>query len=466
MKHPKKVLSVFTLAMINVALIVSLRGLPLMAENGLASIFFFLFAALFFLIPVSFVSAELATGWPQTGGVFIWVKEAFGARCGFLAIWLQWIQNVIWYPTVLSFTAATIAYLFNPTLAENKWYNMVMILAIYWGATLLNFRGLKLSGWITTVSVICGTLIPGALIIALGCTWLISGNPSQVTFSLANTIPNFSHFNTITFLAGVLLLFAGMEVSAAHAQEVKNPQRDYPRAILLATLIALVVFILGTLAITIVVPQTELSLTAGLLQAFTAFFDAYHIGALVPLLALLIAFGTVGQIITWIVGPSKGLYATSKQGDLPPVLKTVNNRHVPTHILVLQGVIVTALSLVFLFMPNVSASYWILTALTAQLYLIMYILLFLAALRLRYTQPHVRRAFRIPGGNVGMWIVSLIGITGAAFAIFIGFFPPAQLKAASPTFYVTFLLGGIATMIAAPLAIYALRKPSWKNQQI
>jgi amino acid transporter len=98
-------MSVLTLAIMNITAVVSLRGLPAEAEYGLSSIFYYTFAAIFFLIPVSLVAAELATGWPEKGGVFRWVGEAFGPRWGFVAIFLLWIESTIWFPTVLTFAA-------------------------------------------------------------------------------------------------------------------------------------------------------------------------------------------------------------------------------------------------------------------------------------------------------------------------------------------------------------------------
>ena len=126
---PKRSLNVFVLAMMNVAVIMSLRGLPMMAKEGLSMFFYLLFAGAVFLIPTSLVSAELATGWPEGGGVYRWVKEAFGGRFGFIAIWLQWIQNVIWYPTVLAFAGGALAYLFlDPKLASSKIFTVIVIL--------------------------------------------------------------------------------------------------------------------------------------------------------------------------------------------------------------------------------------------------------------------------------------------------------------------------------------------------
>jgi amino acid transporter len=202
----KKALNVFTLVMMNLAVICTLRGLPMMAEDGFSLVFYYLVTVLVFVIPVSLVSAELATSWPPRGpgGVYIWVKEAFGERWGFLAIWLQWIQNVIWFPTALSFIAGTMAYVFAPQLANNKVYMVVVILVVYWGGTLANFRGTKTSGTISSICVIGGVFVPGALIIMLGIIWIFGGNVSQISFSAHTFFPDLSDINNIVFLAGAL----------------------------------------------------------------------------------------------------------------------------------------------------------------------------------------------------------------------------------------------------------------------
>ncbi|MCB1115604.1 MAG: amino acid permease [Chlamydiia bacterium] len=456
-------LSVFLLAMMNVAVIMSLRGLPLMAEEGLSLLFYLCFSALIFLIPTSLISAELATGWPEGGGVYRWVKEAFGDHAGFTAIWLQWIQNVIWYPTILAFAAGALSYLFlDPALAENKWFNVAIILIVYWGATFINFRGVVASGRLTSLGVLCGTIFPGVLIIGLGLTWLLMGKPLAFLETSQSIFPDFSNFKNISFLAGVVLLFAGMEVSAVHANEVNDPKKNYPKAIFLSALIILIVFTFGSLSIASVLPPNKISLTAGLMQGFKELFELFSISWLLPVMGFLIAFGAIGGVTAWIVGPSKGLFATAKSGDIPPFLETKNNNNVPTHILIIQGCIVTILSLVFLLMPTVSTAFFLLTALTAILYLMMYILLYASAIRLRYTQPNVKRTYKVPGGNFGMWIVGGLGILGALFAIVVGFFPPAQLPIGNPLFYIFFLIGGLLILLGAPLLIIHFRKPSWK----
>lgn len=457
----KRILTVFMLAMINVAALGSVKNWPTTAEFGFSSIFFFLLATLIFFIPTALVSAELATGWPKLGGIFVWVKEAFGHRLGFLSIWLLWIENVIWYPTILSFIAGTGAYIFSPSLATNKWYLTSVILIVFWGVTFLNLLGMKIYGWISTIGVIGGTFIPGILIITLGVMWYFSGNPMQITFSLDSLIPNMSNPEQLVFFTGVLLSLCGMEMSAIHAKDVKNPQVDYPRAILTSGIIIVVSTILGVLAIASVVPQKEIGLNTGAMQALEMFLNSYHLKALIPFVAILVSMGAIGSLSTWIVGPSRGLLAAAQMGDLPQLFRKVNRHNMPTSLLIAQGVIVSILSFMFVFMPTVNSAYWILSVMVAQLYLIMYLLMFAAAIKLRYKKPDVVRAYKIPGGNIGMWIVASLGFFSSIFALMIGFFPPAQIPTGNTYFYVAFLILGMVVICLTPSLILTFKKKSW-----
>jgi glutamate:GABA antiporter len=455
-------LSVFALAMINVALIMSLRGLPMMAKEGLSMVFYILFAAILFLLPVSLVSAELASGWPENGGVYRWVKEAFGPKLGFTAIWLQWIQNTIWFPTVLAFAAAALAYLFvDPTLASNKLYNLIVILAIYWGATFVTFSGMKTSSWVTTAGVIIGTLFPGILIIILGFFWVAAGHPIEFLKVPHSFFPNFTNFSSLAFLGGITLLFAGMEVGAVHIKELKNPKKDYPKAVFISLIIIAVIFFLGSFAIASSIPHYKISLTAGIMEGFKDMLHMFKLDWALPIMGLFIAFGAIGGVTAWIGGPSKGLLATAKDGDLPPFLQYTNKKGVQTHILWIQGIIVTILSLVFVLMPNVSAAFFLLTALTATLYLIMYLLLYAAAIRLKYSQPNVERSYKVPGGKIGMWITAGIGLIAVLFAIVVSFFPPSLLKIGSSTFYVLFMVIGTIIFVGLPILINHFKRKSW-----
>lgn len=453
----KRQLTVFILAMINVAAICNLKNFPITAQLGFSSIFYYALASLFFFIPVSLISAELATGWPETGGVYIWVKKALGKKIGFLAIFLQWANNVIWYPSILSFTAASFAYIINPKLADHPVYIAISVLVLFWTLTFINLRGMKTSGWISTVGVIAGTILPGIIIISLGISWVYQGNPLQTPLTLSALIPS-DGFNDLGLLAGVLLTLAGMEMSAVHAKEVKNPKKNYPKAIFLSAIIILILTTLGGLSIAIVVPENTMNLASGTMEAFAFFLKSYNLLWTLPIIAIAITIGAVGMVSTWIVGPTKGLLAAALDHDLPKFFEKKNKEGMPISLLLGQGVIVSLLCLVFLFMPSVSDSYWILFNLTALLYLLMYILMFIAGIVLRYKHPEVKRAYKVPFKNVGMWIVGLMGIIGCSFAFVVGFFPPPQLDQNSLIVYESFLIGGVVFFSVIPFFIKRFSK--------
>lgn len=466
MESSRKFLNVPLLALLNLAIMTSLRNLPIVSEFGFASSFFYLLVAIVFLFPAALISAELATGWARTGGVYIWVKEAFGPGWGFFAIWMQWIHSVPWFPAILSFSASALAYLIHPPLADNKMYLLGFTLLGFWSFTLFNYFGLKISSWFSAFGVICGTILPGVLLIVLGVIWVAQGNPLQIEFSKEALIPDLSNIQNLVFLTGLFLAFGGLEVSAAHAKEVRDPQTTFPKAMLLASIVALVIYSIGALAIAIMIPKEKISLVSGLMEAFTLFLGHFHLSWLIVPLGIMIIYGAVGELNAWIIGPVRSMHATSKHGDLPPILQKLNKRGAPAHLLLFQAIIVTIASCVFLFMPNASSAFWILSAIAVQLYLIMYILMFLAAIKLRYSHPHIERPYKIPYRMHGIWFVASLGILSSTFAFFMGFIPPGQLQVGNLFFYEGFLIGGIAIMSLIPYLIYKCRDPSWENKHV
>ena len=155
-----KKIPLFALVLLIVSAVDSIRNLPASALFGTPLIFFFILSAFIFLIPISLVAAELSAIFPEKGGVYHWVHKAFGEKMGMLAIWLQWINTMVWYPTILSFIAGTAAYLISPDLAENKTYLIGAILIIFWGLTFINLFGLHVSSKVNSICVLIGTMFP------------------------------------------------------------------------------------------------------------------------------------------------------------------------------------------------------------------------------------------------------------------------------------------------------------------
>jgi amino acid transporter len=456
----KATLGVFALAMIEVTAVLSIRNFPSMAEEGWSMIAWYLLGLITFFLPLSLVAGELATAWPQGGGVYAWVRQAFGERSGFISIWCEWSENVVWFPTVLSFIAATFAYVISPALGNNSLYLVGVMLGVFWVVTLGNFFGERFSSPISTWGGIFGAILPTIVIILLLFVSIFRGDSPAVPFSASALVPTLD-MATLPFVATVVLIFAGMEMAGFHALDTRDPAKDFPRAIGLSMIGIFAMTVLGTLAIMWVVPAKELGLASGVMQALETMLDKIGIGWLTAPMALLIAVGGVAQFSTWLIGPAKGLGVAAAQGDMPKVWRSHNKHGSPVAVLLIQGVIGSAFSLAFL-LPSVNSAYWILSAITTEVIIIMYLFMFVAVIKLRYSQPDAPRPYKVPGGKAGVWIVAGIALAALVFSFVVGLFPPNVIKGIGPIAYVVILLvATFALSIGGPLIFWVLRKPGW-----
>jgi amino acid transporter len=459
-------LTTFALVMLITGAVDSIRNLPATSLFGSSLIFFFIFSAIVFLIPTALVSAELASGCTDKSGIFHWVKSAFGEKYAFLAIWLQWITNLVWFPTILSFIAGLIAYVIHPEWAQNKFFLVSVILLTFWSLTLFNLKGISVSAKFTSFCAIFGMVIPMAMIIGLAILWLALGHPSQIHFTAANIFPTLSHANTWVSLTAIITAFAGMELAAVHIKDIRDPQKTFPKALYISVWLIVITMLFGSLAIAIVLPQNQINLVNGVMQAFTSFFQVYHIEWCVPVVTMMILIGSLGGIISWVVSPAKGLLQAAQMGYLPKFLQKENKHGVAANLLITQAVIVSIVCMAFIFMPSVSASYWLLTALSTQLYVLMYVMMFFTGLRTRYKFPNLARSFTIPGGKFGLWSVCLLGLVGCTITLIVGFFPPDGIDVGNAMQYEMIFGGGMLVMILPILFFYFYKSRNQKAESL
>jgi len=404
----------------------------------------------------------------KQGGVFRWVGEAYGKKLGFLAIWVQWIESTIWYPTVLTFGAVSIAFIgmndtHDMTLASNKYYTLAVVLIIYWLATFISLKGMGWVGKVAKIGGMVGTIIPAALLIILGIVYLASGGHSNLDFH-SSFFPDLTNFDNVVLAASIFLFYAGMEMGGIHVKDMQNPSKNYPKAVFIGALITVIIFVLGTFSLGIIIPAKDISLTQSLLVGFDNYFRYIHASWLSPIIAIALAFGVLAGVLTWVAGPSKGIFAVGKAGYMPPFFQKTNKLGVQKNILFVQGGAVTVLSLLFVVMPSVQSFYQILSQLTVILYLVMYLLMFSGAIYLRYNMKKSNRPFRIgKKGNGLMWIVGGLGFLGSLLAFILSFIPPSQISTGSNTVWFSVLIIGALVVVIAPFIIYAAKKPSWAD---
>jgi len=417
-------MSVFSLIMITSALFLTLRNVPMMTEVGMQMIFFNVIAAFAFLIPAALVSAELATAWPHSG-VYYWVSTAISPKFGFVAVWLQWAQSMFGMTSILAYIAATMAYLFNPELAKNKYFIFGVIVIIYWLVSLLNLLGPKLSGMISKVCVVSGVFIPIIALIVLGIIYAINGNTIHLDYSIStqSLFPSIGDSKNLIMLLSFVFGFVGIEVSASYAREIKNVRRNFPIAIFVSAILGFSLTLAAGFSLSFVLPIKNLDLVAGAVQGFAVLSKVFNIPWLIPLSASLIVFGAIGQISTWVVGPLKGLHEAADEGMLPKFFTKVNSRGVPINLIVSQAIILSFVGTFILILKSVDIAFIILTSIAVLLYSIMYVMMFISVIKLRYTHPNTPRPYKIPGGKIGVWVVAGIGFITVLSCFFIGFIP-------------------------------------------
>jgi glutamate:GABA antiporter len=458
--HPpaRGTISWIALALLTVGTVGNLGSAPPLAVLGLASVFLYILPAVVFLLPITLVAAELASGWP--GGVYNWVETGISAPMGLLAIWCEFAQTIFFYPALLAYVADTVAYVIDPRLAGNGVYTAAVIIVLFWGGVLVSARGVPFVAGLASGGTIIGTLIPGAILTALGAAYLLHVSHPAAPMTARQILPPWQGLASIVLIVNSFFTYAGIEVNAVHVNDLRNPAREYPRAIFVAMALVLVVFILPTLAISWVIPAHQISFTAGVMQAFNRLFDYFGVPFAVPLIAIALAAAAFAGMLTWLDGPSEGLRRIGRErGFLPPYFQKVNGRGIEVRILAVQGSVITLIALLYAFIPSVSHAYWIFVTMATQVYLIMYVLMFIAAMKLRRTQPDHPRGYRAPA----LRLLCLLGVASSVAALVIGFIPPAQFGHLNPFTYAVLILTGILAIgIAPPLLLHRLRKPGWK----
>ncbi len=451
----KKPLGLFMVTMIMFGITTTLHGLSPLAIYGLGSIFFLLLASLGFLLPAGLVSTELATAWQREGGVYVWVSEAFGTDWGFLATWLQWLQNLFFWTVILTGSASMLALgLGWEGGVQNKAYIAAVVIGMIWLCTWLTARGLGFTGGIGVLGSLAGTILPGFLLIILAIAYVGGGQPPRLSLQWERLIPDFFHPSTLSFGISTILIFSGIELMGTRVSRMREPGRLYPAATLVAIVLSVGLLVPVVLAIAVLVPADEINLTTGLLQAIQVVTSQHAALSWLPsIFAFALMLDSLGEIAGWMAGTPIAMAAAGRDGYLPQGMGKRRQDIAPAMLLT-QAILASLVSLTFLVVPGVESVFWILSALLVQLYVLMYVLVFTAAWHLRRTQPDKHRPFRVPGGWFGITLVCLVGLVLSLLVFIAGFIRPSSLHQIGEARYlVTILAGMVISLLPAWLLI-------------
>jgi len=465
---PLKHISLFGLFAITVAMTMDIHEYPVFATSGIQLIFFLIVGAVLWFIPTALVSAELATveNW-KDGGVFVWVKNTLGKRLGFVAVFLQWLQITVGFTAMLYFLVGIFAQSFNlAVINENPFIKCLIAIAIFWIMSLLQLKGSRHTVLISKIGLFAGVIFPSVLLMILAIAFLISGGHSNLELSGNSFIPDFSNVSNLVIFITFIFSYMGIEASSSYANELKNPKRTYPIAIIMVAVVAVILNGMGGLSIAITVPNSDLSLNSGIIQSLQTtlnFFGANSVW-LIRILTVMVATGVLSELSSWVVGPIKGLQQSAEEGLLPIKYAQMNKHGVPTRLLFMQGIITTIwIVAITLGGGGNNLSFLIAITTTVVIYGTAYILMYAGYFNLIFKQNKLKRRFEIPGGRIGKIIVASLGALTTLFGLVISFVPPSELATSQVLPYFGVLIPASILALISPFIIYEIQKKKPKK---
>lgn len=389
---------------------------------GLGAIPSWVLFSFIFFVPCALICAELASTYPRDGGLFEWVKEAYGEKFGFLVSWLNWTSKIFWYTSFLTFLTINVSFAINmPELSENKTFVLIMSLAVFWILSFISTKGMTFGKIFTNLGAL-GSTVPAVLLILMAFGAAIFFDRPSASVYTVETMTPVLNWDSLGAISSVMFAFAGSELTANFVTEMENPKRDFPRAIFIAAAVVAGIYMLGSVAITMIMPTDQITASQGILVSLAAISAWFGIGSwFIQLVALGITFSMVGAIILYIASPVKMLFGSVKNGIFPESMTRTNSHNIPERAVYLQAILVTVIILAFQFIPSVDAIYNVLVTMTALTALFPYVLLFMSYIKLRKTRPDEERPYEI-SKNTGtavsvatlVLIVTVIGIICSA----------------------------------------------------
>ncbi|PWX34632.1 glutamate:gamma-aminobutyrate antiporter [Clostridium perfringens] len=457
----KKSLTLFGFFAMTASMVMGVYEYPTFATSKLHLVFYLLLGGFLWFIPVALCAAEMATvdGW-EKGGVFTWTGKNLGKKYGFANLFFEFFEITVGFVTMIYFILGALSYVFDwPALNSNPMIKFIGVLVIFWILALSQFGGTKYTAKIAKIGFIVGILLPAAILIILALVYIIQGNPIYIS-SKDTFVPDFTKVNTLVVFVSFILSYMGVEASATHANEMDNPKKEYPLAMLLLVIVAIVVSTLGGLAIAAVIPQDQINLSAGVVQTFAVLLGHFTANntILVKIIALLLAFGVIAEVSSWVVGPTRGMIIAAEEGAIPKSWAKTNEHDVPVYLVIAQGIIVSIWDAVLTFGAGGSnLSFLAAMSLTVVIYLSGYILFFVGYIKAILGEG-LNGAYQMPGGKPVKIIVAIIGLATSIFAFFISFVPPTSIagNAVQSHEYMWMLIISYVISLILPFAIYDL----------
>jgi glutamate:GABA antiporter len=463
-----KALGLRDVVLMNVVAVVGLRWVARGARTGPASVTLWVLAWIAFFVPLAAAVIELSNRYPEQGGVYVWVRRAFGTGHGFVCGWCLWVNNLFYFPSVLLFGAANLAAAGGvewSALGASRVYSVLFVLVGIWVAAGLNIVGLRAGKWLQNAGGI-GVWIPAGLLIGCGALALARFG-SATPFTAAAMVPRGNVLETVSLWSAMCFAFSGFEITSFIGQEIERPERTIPIGVLIAGAATTIIYIAGSASVLIAVPFSSLKELSGITDAVQLVTGRVGLTGLGAMTGLVLTLNALAGTASWTAGAARVPFAAGVDAVMPRAFARLHPRYRTPHVaLIVQSIAASAIFLASLFITiagkttTIQDAYDILVNLTILIYFVPYLYLFAALVRLRRDRPaSASGRFHVPGGAAGVLLVAFVGFAATAIALGLTFVPP---PGANMVTYEVNLVVQAAVMLGVGLALYtwSRRRPT------
>lgn len=450
----RRVLRRLDMTLFTVCAILIIDQLAASASLGVQSIFWWILTFLLFFIPYGLITSELGSAYPEEGGIYAWVRRAYGQRWAGRTAWLWWVNVAFWMPSVYILFAGLLAELVAPDMRlETK---LIVTLGLTWLTVGISIATLEVGKWVPNI----GAAFKAAIMLAIGLGGIAYAARHGVAneFSLRTLSPSWGA--SLAFLPVIVYNFLGFELMSGAGEEMENPARDVPRAIVTSGLFIAFFYILATLGMLLALPVKDIGLIKGLPDTFGRLFGGGpYGGAATAILTGMALYTFVANMVTWTIGANRSAAEAAQRGDLPAIFSKTHRRfRTPVSAAILTGVIASVVLVLYaLLAKSAEDLFWTIFAFSSVVFLLPYFLLFLSFLRLRRIDPDTPRPYRVPGGHGAAVALSAMCMVFIAQAVIFFIYKPGAFDAR----YALAVGGGtLLTILAGEVMIRIGKRPA------
>lgn len=454
----KKKIGFWELVLMNVSALYGIRWIARSVSDsylGLGAMPMWIILMFIFFVPQALMCAEMASSYPTDGGLNDWVKIAFGTKYAFLVSWMHWTALLFWFASFLTFLSINVTYMIGrPDLAENKWLVLAMSIIVIWVLSLASMRGMKFGKYFTSVGSL-GSTVPTIVLIlfAILAIAILKKAPSASTYTIAAMTPKLN-MNSLVAISSIMFAYTGAQLTANFISEMDEPQKNYPKAIIYAAIIICVLYAVGSVCMTMLLPTSEIYAATGTLDAIGRACTLLGIPqGFVQLIAFGIALSVLGALVLYIAQPTKMLFGFAEPGIFSEKFSKTNENGIPERAIIFQAALISVILAMVQIFPFVDTIYNVLVTMTALTTLFPYLFLFLAYSKIKKEKEDREDLFLMTrnknfGVKLGYAVFALCCFAIVCSAL------PIMGNTRDNIIYEVEMIGGAAVIIISGLVIW------------